>query len=193
MTRQAVLGVDSSTQSTKVMLVDIEHGAVLAMGRSPHSGENIQKPDDWWQALRMAIDQIDWDGVELVGISVAGQQHGLVTIGRMGSRSTCSTLEQRRSGGGCCPAERNADFASLVGSRLVAAFTIAKLAHLQRVDPDGLAETVASRVAARLVELQVDRSIWRAIVATLLEPGGGHRSPNASCQNFSRLRLEREI
>ncbi len=55
MAREVVLGVDSSTQSTKVMAVDLETGEVLGEGRAPHTGDDTQDPNEWWNALRIAV------------------------------------------------------------------------------------------------------------------------------------------
>ncbi len=144
MKREAVLGVDSSTQSTKVMIVDLETGVAIAESRAPHSGLNLQDPNDWWHAMRSALAAIDLDAVQLVGLSVAGQQHGLVTIGADGETVRPAPLWNNVDA--AADAERlnrEADFPGLIGSRLVAAFTIAKLAHMKRTDPAGLAATRA--------------------------------------------------
>ena len=53
-----VLGVDSSTQSTKVELRDADDGRLIASGRSPHPAtlppRSEQDPAAWWTALRGA-------------------------------------------------------------------------------------------------------------------------------------------
>ena len=51
-----VAGVDSSTQATKVLVVDAGTGAVVATGRAPHpvdgeGGARETHPDAWWEAL----------------------------------------------------------------------------------------------------------------------------------------------
>ena len=50
-----VLGIDSSTQSTKAVAVDLGSGQIVAEGRAPHSGADTQWPGDWWTALSVAI------------------------------------------------------------------------------------------------------------------------------------------
>src|SRR5680860_619301 len=84
MKRVIALGVDSSTQSTKVVAVDVDSGEELGIGRSSHSGENIQDPNDWWEALRQAVREVVEPSFEVAAIAVAAQQHGLVTIGATG-------------------------------------------------------------------------------------------------------------
>ena len=54
-----VIGVDSSTQSTKVEVRDADNGKLIATGRAPHPSTNPprseQDPESWWAALRSAI------------------------------------------------------------------------------------------------------------------------------------------
>ncbi|MFF5973818.1 xylulokinase [Streptomyces sp. NPDC012769] len=88
--RPVVIGFDSSTQSTKAAVVDASSGALLALGRAPHTvtGDNGARetdPEVWWSALATAVA----DGLKraavppaaVTGIAVAGQQHGLVVLG----------------------------------------------------------------------------------------------------------------
>ncbi|MBV8716719.1 MAG: xylulokinase [Chloroflexi bacterium] len=89
MTRRAFLGIDCGTQSTKALLVDAETDAVLGIGRASHEliegldGTREQHPDWWINALisatRAAIEAAG--PVEVSGIGVSGQQHGLVCLG----------------------------------------------------------------------------------------------------------------
>ncbi|MBD0743741.1 xylulokinase [Streptomyces sp. CBMA152] len=88
-----VIGVDSSTQSTKALFVDADTGRTLAVGRAPHrvdgtAGARESDPEDWWRALREAVGAgLKESGVPasaVVAIAVAGQQHGLVVLDRGG-------------------------------------------------------------------------------------------------------------
>ena len=51
---EVVLGVDSSTQSTKVVAVSLADGRIVAEGRAAHTGQDIQWPGDWWEALKVS-------------------------------------------------------------------------------------------------------------------------------------------
>ncbi|WP_328941266.1 xylulokinase [Streptomyces sp. NBC_00250] len=91
--RSVVIGVDSSTQSTKAAVVDADTGELLALGRAPHTvtgtaGARESDPEEWWTALATAVRTAVRDaGVPadaVTGIAVAGQQHGLVTLGADG-------------------------------------------------------------------------------------------------------------
>ncbi|MET9365958.1 xylulokinase [Streptomyces sp. NPDC006632] len=88
-----VIGVDSSTQSTKALFADAATGRTLAVGRAPHrvtgsGGARESDPDQWWQALREAVARgLKESGAPasaVRGIAIAGQQHGLVVLDRGG-------------------------------------------------------------------------------------------------------------
>ncbi len=51
-----VAGIDSSTQSTKVLLCRAEDGSVIGQGSAPHPGGTECDPEAWWAALRQAGD-----------------------------------------------------------------------------------------------------------------------------------------
>ncbi|MFH8466997.1 xylulokinase [Streptomyces sp. NPDC017991] len=84
-----VVGVDTSTQSTKVLVVDVATGKVVASGQAPHtvsSGAGRESdPLQWWDALREALRQCGDAAREAAAVSVAGQQHGLVTLDAQGA------------------------------------------------------------------------------------------------------------
>src|SRR5918997_373673 len=144
MPRSVVLGIDSSTQSTKVIAVDVATGEVAGEGRAPHSGRDTQHPSEWWDALVTATRQAAGPDARVEAIAVGGQQHGLVTFDAEGRVVRPAPLWNNVAA--APDAERlnaEADFATEVGSRLVASFTIAKLAHLARTAPDDLARTAA--------------------------------------------------
>src|SRR5207237_2984056 len=77
-----VLGVDSSTQATKLVLCDAETGAELASARAPHLDAMEIDPAVWWNAFRAAFAQI---GGEADAIAVGGQQHGMVALDASGN------------------------------------------------------------------------------------------------------------
>ena len=150
---RAVVGVDSGTQSTKVEVRELETGRVLGRGSAPHPAttppRSEQQPHDWWQAFERAFADA-WSAagaaadspLELAGISVGGQQHGMVALD-----SACDVLrpaklwndtETAPDAGwlvGQLPGGA-ADWAAAVGSVPVAAFTVTKLSWLHRSEPD---------------------------------------------------------
>ncbi|MFD8828160.1 FGGY family carbohydrate kinase, partial [Streptomyces sp. NPDC059605] len=99
--RTVVIGVDSSTQSTKAAFVDAGSGRLLAVGRAPHrvdgeAGARESDPEGWWRALCDAVAaglaESGAAGSEVTGIAVAGQQHGLVVLDRSGRPSRPAML-----------------------------------------------------------------------------------------------------
>ena len=162
MARQLVVGVDSSTQSTKVEARDLATGEVVATGTAKHPPTappvSEQDPEAWWAALVDAIAQLGDHRADVVAISVAGQQHGLVLLDGTGSpvrpaklwNDTTSSPQADR-----LVAELGPDhWAERTGSVPVAAFTITKLAWVAEHEPEALA-----RVAK--VMLPHDYLTWR--------------------------------
>src|SRR6187402_439353 len=74
-----VAGIDSSTQSCKVVIRDAETGKLVRQGRATHPDGTEVHPDAWWTALRQAIEEAG--GLDdVAAASVAGQQHGMVAL-----------------------------------------------------------------------------------------------------------------
>ena len=79
-----VAGVDSSTQSCKVVVCNAETGEVIRSGSAPHPDGTEVDPASWLQALEAAIAAAG--GIDdVIGISIAGQQHGMVLLDEQGS------------------------------------------------------------------------------------------------------------
>jgi len=133
-----VVGVDSSTQSCKVEIRDLDDGTLVASGRAPHRPTNPprseQDPREWWDALTRALAQAEAHTADVAAVGVAGQQHGLVVLDRSGQplrpaklwNDTESALQAQQL------VERfgAATLAQRTGSVPVASFTITKLAWL---------------------------------------------------------------
>lgn len=140
-----VAGVDSSTQSTKVLLVDAETGAVQRAASATHPDGTEVDPAAWWSALEQAGAGILSDAA---AVGVGAQQHGMVTLDADGAvvrpallwndlRSAAAADELVAELGGPVAC------AAAVGSLLTASFTVAKLRWLATAEP-----TEAARVAA---------------------------------------------
>ncbi|MFV0284821.1 MAG: FGGY family carbohydrate kinase, partial [Demequina sp.] len=78
-----VAGVDSSTQSCKVVVRDLETGAVVRAGKAPHPEGTSVDPAAWWEALLAAIDAAG-GLADVAAISIGGQQHGMVVLDSAG-------------------------------------------------------------------------------------------------------------
>ena len=144
MPQSVVLGVDSSTQSTKVIAVDLESGEIAGEGRAPHSGLDIQDPAEWWDALVAATRAAVSHDMHVAAMSIGAQQHGMVALDAENGVICPAPLWNNVDA--APDAERlnaMADFGREVGTRLVASITIAKLAHLARTSTEDLARTEA--------------------------------------------------
>jgi len=152
-----VLGVDSSTQSCKVVVVDAETGAVVRSGRAAHPDGTSVDPDAWWIALTAAIDGAG--GLDDVAAwAIGGQQHGMVALDASGAVIRGALLwNDTRSADAAADlvAEFGAqELADRTGVVPVASFTISKLRWLRDHEPEN-----AARVAA--VALPHDWLTWR--------------------------------
>jgi xylulokinase len=80
---QLTAGVDSSTQSVKVVIRNAETGELVRHGRASHPDGTEVDPAHWESALDKAI--ADAGGLDDVSaISIGGQQHGMVTLDSSG-------------------------------------------------------------------------------------------------------------
>lgn len=151
------MGVDSSTQSCKVVIIDADSGAVLREGRARHPEGTSVDPDAWWTALQSAI--ADAGGMDdVLAWSIAGQQHGMVTMDAGGTVIRDALLWNDTRSAGAARAlidEFGAETLVLAtGLVPVASFTITKLRWLRDAEPDN-----AAKVAA--VALPHDWLTWR--------------------------------
>ncbi len=136
-----ILGIDSSTQSTKALLVDADSGEVVEARTAAHPPGTEVDPRAWLAAVDEATAGL-LDRAEAV--SVGGQQHGMVALDRDGTpvrdallwndtRSAGAALDLIEEMGGpqAC--------ADAIGSVLVASFTSAKLRWLRDHEPENVA------------------------------------------------------
>ena len=128
---QLIAGVDSSTQSVKVVIRDAITGELKREGRASHPDGTEVDPTAWKVALDAAI--VEAGGLsDVEAISIGGQQHGMVALDSDGAiirkallwndtRSASAADDLNKELGG------NAETARKVGSVLVASFTATKL------------------------------------------------------------------
>ena len=168
-----VAGIDSSTQSCKVIICEAETGTVVRSASAPHPAGTEVHPDRWWNALGDAVSAAGgFDDV--AAVSVAGQQHGMVCLDASGrvvrdallwndvrSASSAADLVDDLGGPGA--------WAEAVGVVPVAAITAAKLRWLADHEPANADATAAVclphdwltwrlRRSTDITELTTDRS-----------------------------------
>ncbi len=88
------IGIDSGTQSTKAVVLDLEKKKVIAEARAAHQligglpvGHMEQHPQDWTAALDTVLLEVlaKVDRPRVRGIGVSGQQHGFVPLDEKGA------------------------------------------------------------------------------------------------------------
>ncbi|HET6166803.1 MAG TPA: xylulokinase [Marmoricola sp.] len=147
MTQGLVAGVDSSTQSTKVLVVDAETGEVVRDGRAPHPAGTEVDPAAWLAALGLAIEHAG--GLDdVAAVAVGGQQHGMVCLDSSGAvvrpallwndnRSAVAAQDLIAEAGGAHV------WAEQIGVVPVASVTVTKLRWLAEHEPQNAVRTAA--------------------------------------------------
>jgi xylulokinase len=167
-----VAGVDSSTQSCKVVVRDAQTGRQVRHGSSPHPAGTQVDPEAWWDAFRAAAAAAGGlDDVE--ALSVGGQQHGMVCLDAEGqvirpallwndTRSAQAATDLVREAGDGDAERGAAVWAQAVGTVPIASLTVTKLRWLAVHEPEHRA-----RVAA--VALPHDWLTWKISGSSRLE------------------------
>lgn len=134
-----VAGIDSSTQSCKVVICDADTGAIARSASSPHPDGTEVDPQLWWSALQAAVTAAG--GLDdVAAISVGAQQHGMVCLDADGAvvrnallwndtRSSDAAVELTDELGGAH------EWAKRIGVVPVAAITATKLRWLADHEP----------------------------------------------------------
>ena len=142
-----VAGVDSSTQSCKVLVCDANSGEIVRSGSARHPDGTEVDPQLWWAALQTAIQNVG--GVDdVAAVSVGAQQHGMVCLDEAGAIVRDALLwNDTRSGGAAAELVEElggaAEWAKRIGVVPVAAITASKLRWLADHEPAHAAATAA--------------------------------------------------
>ena len=140
-----IAGVDSSTQSVKIVVCDLETGTIVRSARASHPDATEVSASAWLAAYQEATaDPTLLDGV--AALAVGGQQHGMVTLDEGGdlvrdallwndNRSAQDARDLIAELGG------PAVWADAVGSVPVASMTVSKIRWLARAEPENAART----------------------------------------------------
>lgn len=160
-----VAGVDSSTQSCKVVIRNAKSGKLIRHGSAQHPDGTEVDPKHWEYALHQAIRAAG--GLDdVAAISIGGQQHGAVCLDADGNvvrpallwndtRSAVAATELVNELGAQA-------WVDATGSVPVASFTVTKLRWIAEREPVN-----ASRIAA--VCLPHDWLTWKLRESTQLE------------------------
>lgn len=151
--RPYVAGVDTSTQSCKVVIVDPTTHAVIREGKASHPDGTEVDPQYWWDAFLTAVTNAG--GLDdVAALSVGGQQHGMVCLDSDGNVIRPALLwNDTRSGeaadqliselGKGDERAGAAAWADYTGSVPVASLTVTKLRWLADHEPENAAKIAA--------------------------------------------------
>ncbi|PMR67189.1 xylulokinase [Halomonas heilongjiangensis] len=145
------IGVDCGTQSTKVVVLDVEGECILGEASRPHrliegeNGRREQRPGDWVEALRGAFAEavaragIDSRAIRAIGVS--GQQHGMVALDGRGepvhpAKLWCDTETAAWNAGLVARLGGEAGCLDKLGLVLQTGYTASKIAWLRDTHPD---------------------------------------------------------
>lgn len=154
--RELLLGIDSGTQSTKVLIVDVKSGKVLGSASQAYDlipnlppGAKEQHPQTWIDATAKAIKQAlklsKASADELKAIGVSGQQHGFVPLDKNGevirpaklwcdtsTTAECDELTEKLGGPKATIRE--------LGNAVLPGFTAPKILWLKKKEPKNFAK-----------------------------------------------------
>ncbi len=142
-----VAGIDSSTQSCKVLVCDADTGEVVREGRAPHPDGTEIEPAAWESAAHFAIAAAG--GLDDVSaVSVGAQQHGMVCLDSGGRvvRPALLWNDVRSADAAVALVDELGGpsvWANAVGIVPLAAITVAKLRWLADNEPGNADRTAA--------------------------------------------------
>jgi xylulokinase len=143
------LGIDTSTTSSKALLIDSK-GEVVAVASSPHTLQtpkplwSEQNPLEWWEAVSASIRSVlkkagvEGDAVSAIGLT--GQMHGLVLLNKAGEVLRPAILwNDQRTQAQCDEIHRRVGkerFIQITGNVALTGFTAPKILWVAQNEPE---------------------------------------------------------
>jgi xylulokinase len=142
------LGIDSSTTATKALLMNAQ-GEVLGVASSEYTFETPrpmwteQRPELWWRAtadsIRRVLSETGVDPVDVKGVGLTGQMHGLVLLDRDGEVLRPAILwNDQRTGAECDEIRQRLGKERLIqitGNDALTGFTAPKILWVKNNEP----------------------------------------------------------
>jgi xylulokinase len=151
------LGIDSGTQSSKAIVLDIETGNIIATAQEHYelisglpAGHLEQHPQTWIDAVDACVSscvkQLGARAKDIVGIGVSGQQHGLVALGSddkpvRAAKLWCDTSTQAQCQQIAHEFGGQPGVIHLAGNAMLPGYTIPKLLWMKQNEPENFAKT----------------------------------------------------
>lgn len=139
-----VAGVDSSTQSVKIVVRDSDSGALITQASHPHPDGTEVDPAHWLDALHAVINEVG-GLASLDAVSISGQQHGMVLLDKNGQviRPALLWNDTRSAAQAAAINAAFPDIHQRTGSQLVASFTASKVRWVLENEPENAAKIAA--------------------------------------------------
>jgi xylulokinase len=151
------LGIDSGTQSSKAIVLELETGKILASAQSPYElisglppGHLEQHPQTWSDAvdtcITACVKELGAQAKNIVGIGVSGQQHGLVALDAADkpvrpAKLWCDTSTQAQCQQIAHEFGGQPGVIHLAGNAMLPGYTIPKLLWMKQNEPANFAKT----------------------------------------------------
>ena len=153
MTTQYFLGIDTSTTSSKALLID-KSGAVIAVASSPHTLQtprplwSEQDPREWWEAvaasIRSVLEKAGIGGEGIAAVGLTGQMHGLVLLDEAENVLRPAILwNDQRTQSQCDEIHQiigKEKFIQITGNLALTGFTAPKILWVKENEPDVFAK-----------------------------------------------------
>jgi D-xylulose kinase len=153
--RTLLVGIDSGTQSTKVLVLDASKGKVIAASAESYDlipnlppGAKEQHPHTWrdatQQALRKALALAAARPGEVKAIGVSGQQHGFVPLDKHGqvirpAKLWCDTSTAAECDEIMAAVGGLKETIRAIGNAVLPGFTVSKILWLKKREPKNYA------------------------------------------------------
>src|SRR6266536_1254801 len=149
MSKSFFLGIDTSTTSSKALLID-EGGEVIAVSSSPHTLQtprllwSEQDPRQWWEAvsasIRFVLQKTGIGGERIGAVGLTGQMHGLVLLDEAGNVLRPAILwNDQRTQSQCNEIHQimgKEKFIQITGNIALTGFTAPKILWVKENEPD---------------------------------------------------------
>lgn len=153
MAMEYFLGIDTSTTSSKALLIDTR-GEVIAVASSPHTLQtpkplwSEQDPLEWWNAasvsIRSVLEKAGAGGERIAAVGLTGQMHGLVLLDEAGDVLRPAILwNDQRTQSQCNEIHRRIGkekFIQITGNVALTGFTAPKILWVKENEPDVFAK-----------------------------------------------------
>ena len=165
------VGLDVGTTGVKAVAIGADGEVVAHAERgyplsTPRPGWSEQDPEDWWVATQGAL--ADLGELEIAGIGLSGQMHGLVALDDADRVIRPAILwNDQRTAEECAEIEERIGLERLIeltGNRALTGFTAPKLLWLRRHEPEAYARIARIALPKDYVRLRLTGE-WATDVA----------------------------